>query len=182
MVFWLPHLLFCCSLVEIQCQLPWLSMCIYGQPKIILWTIAILWLCMLLSQNALRSNLRASNFQKFPGGACPSLPHLCMRTCTSDTNVTPRSDNPGCADLQIYSSKWICLAIGVAATCKIVVVTVWLEQQSWHCYYSNWAISVTTETMLLQQHWANTTTLIRLPLHGFSEVYKVASAHEQQAL
>ena len=29
---------------------------------------------LLLSQNGTRSNLRASNFLKFPGGACPQTP------------------------------------------------------------------------------------------------------------
>ena len=35
---------------------------------------------LLLAQNGLRSNIRASNFKKFPGGACPKTP-LVLHTC-----------------------------------------------------------------------------------------------------
>ena len=49
----------------------------------------------LLSQNGLRSNLRASNFKKFSEGACPTPPSLAcfsclwMRICRSEIHVTP---------------------------------------------------------------------------------------------
>ena len=48
---------------------------------------------LLPSQNGLRSNLRASNFSKFPGGACPQTPlvlhaYACIHS-KLDLHVTP---------------------------------------------------------------------------------------------
>ena len=45
-------------------------------------------MALLLSQNGLRSNLRASNFYNFPEGACPQTPTLaCLWKL--DIQVTP---------------------------------------------------------------------------------------------
>ena len=70
----------------------------------------------LLFQNGLRSNLRASKFQKFPRGACPQTPpqcymlmKLCILACTHPCN--PRSENPGYgpawSHIMAYNSKHV---------------------------------------------------------------------------
>ena len=56
---------------------------------------------LLLSKNGPRSNLRLSNFQKFPGRASLQTPlvlrpcFLQMHTYTLDIDVNPPSNNPG---------------------------------------------------------------------------------------
>ena len=55
---------------------------------------------------------------------------------------------PHLGDQEYWMKYEYCNAylIEVTATYKIVVVTVWLEQQSWHCYYSN-----SEQSVLLQK-------------------------------
>ena len=51
---------------------------------------------VLFSGIGLRSNLRASNFQTFPGGACPQTPLvLHAYSIHTDTHLIPPSKNPG---------------------------------------------------------------------------------------
>ena len=75
----------------------WLSKCIiYGQLKIGCNTQRakeLVWLCF-CPKNGLRSNLRASNFQTFPGGAWPLTP-LILYAYEITHPCNPPSRNPG---------------------------------------------------------------------------------------
>ena len=56
-------------------------------------TTSVATTALLLSQNGLSSNLRAPNFVKFGGGACPQTPSI-MHVYTADIHVTPNLKNP----------------------------------------------------------------------------------------
>ena len=50
---------------------------------------------LLLSQNGLRSTLRASDFQKFPGGTCPHTPLVLHAYAQITQTCKPPSKSPG---------------------------------------------------------------------------------------
>ena len=97
--------------------LSWLNKCIHAQT----WT-AINWMqyfasrvattALLLSQNGLRSNLRASNFKKFSGGACPQTPlllHSCACVLIIRCPCNPPSKNPGYGpDMYVWECEEEC--------------------------------------------------------------------------
>ena len=74
-----------------------LRKCIRRQPKLGCGTprAMVATTALVLSQNGLRSTLRASDFQKFPGGACPQTPLVLHAYAQITQTCKPPSKSPG---------------------------------------------------------------------------------------
>ena len=129
-----PHLLFC-QPYEIQCQLAYIANA-YADwaPKIWCNTqsgysyATVVTTALFLSQNGLRSNLRESNFKKFPVEACPQTPPSlsCLVMYTHPCNPPSKSlgYRPACTLLVSYQ-----LSNAFGVTCS------W--RQNWLLFLTN---------------------------------------------